>query len=465
MKSKIAILLMPFLVFTFFKENLMKSKIAMFNLNSKSTFTATLLALILGASVFLAGSVYAQKTVIQFDSYQWQWPPAQKLIKKTIEEYERLNSHIDIQMVGVGWGDAPQSLLVRAAAGDAPDVMWLDWLWYYDLAQNGVMADLTKLATRKELADLDPVVRDTGKVGDAVYTIPWMIHPFAMWANVALLNKYDVGIAETWDEVYENAIKVRDKSNGEDFYFWVPTWNWTLDFHNIWEPWNFGVFPLENLAEGEIGLNTPEAKVWLEWRRKMAKAGLLYGPGEDIGAPRERGFAMEKLAMHIDGIFLLGNMLQANPDRWGGGRAYDGSLTMAKIPVLNKGDVPLAPPSANMLAIAEQSKVKNEAWEFAYWFTTSRFAIDTMWELNQSITTFLPVQKDMYKPGGPYDNTIHRAAKDNALPFVRMPKLHKMWTRAAPFVIDAANKAVFTDKPIDEILAEAEANIKIVTRM
>ena len=57
----------------------MKSKIAMVNLNRKSTFRATLLALILGASVFLAGSVYAQKTVIQFDSFQWAWPPAQRL--------------------------------------------------------------------------------------------------------------------------------------------------------------------------------------------------------------------------------------------------------------------------------------------------------------------------------------------------------------------------------------------------
>ena len=55
MKSKIAILIMPFIHSLYFKENLLKSKIAMFNLNRKSTFSATLLALILGASVFLAG--------------------------------------------------------------------------------------------------------------------------------------------------------------------------------------------------------------------------------------------------------------------------------------------------------------------------------------------------------------------------------------------------------------------------
>ena len=41
MKSKIAILLMPFIHSFIFKENLMKIEgIAMFNLNSKSTFSA-----------------------------------------------------------------------------------------------------------------------------------------------------------------------------------------------------------------------------------------------------------------------------------------------------------------------------------------------------------------------------------------------------------------------------------------
>ena len=41
MKSKIAILLMPFIHSFFFKENLMKTIIAMFNLNRKSTFRTT----------------------------------------------------------------------------------------------------------------------------------------------------------------------------------------------------------------------------------------------------------------------------------------------------------------------------------------------------------------------------------------------------------------------------------------
>ncbi len=61
MKSKIAILLMPFFHSLYFKENLMKSKIAMFNLNSKSTFRATLLALILGVAGFLGSPAWAAR--------------------------------------------------------------------------------------------------------------------------------------------------------------------------------------------------------------------------------------------------------------------------------------------------------------------------------------------------------------------------------------------------------------------
>ncbi len=443
----------------------MKSKIAMFNLNSKSTFTATLLALILGASVFLAGSVYAQKTVIVLDSFQWTWPPTAKLIKPVIEEYERLNPHIDIQVVGVGWGETKQSLMVRAAAGDALDVMWLDREWFYDLAQYGVLADLTKLATPEELAEFDPNVRDTGRLGDGLYVIPFLMDAHSMFVNNDLLKKYGVGLPKTWDEVYENAIKVRDQSNGEDFYFWIDTSSGTLDANNIWESWNFGVFPLENLDKGEIGLNTPEAKVWLEWRRKMAKAGLIFGLGEDAMAPVTGGLAPEKLAIVVQGSWLMGNLLQTNPSRWGNGGLYDGALSIEKLPVLNKGDDPVTPPNVKQIAISQQSKVKKEAWKFAYWYTTDPFSVGLQWKANQSITAALSLQKDMYKPGGDYDNPIHRTIRDNAIPTVRMPKLSKNRSKAAPFVIDAANKAVFTDQPIDEILAEAEANIKIITGM
>ncbi len=66
MKSKIAILLMPFIHSFFFKENLMKSKIAMFNLKSKSTFRATLLALILMvATLGVSSAVGAEKKMVK----------------------------------------------------------------------------------------------------------------------------------------------------------------------------------------------------------------------------------------------------------------------------------------------------------------------------------------------------------------------------------------------------------------
>ena len=87
MKSKIAILLLPFLmVFTFFKENLMKTIIAMFNLNSKSTFSTTLLALmlvlILGGAGFLGSPAWAAEpqyggSITFLDGYGGRFPPTQ----------------------------------------------------------------------------------------------------------------------------------------------------------------------------------------------------------------------------------------------------------------------------------------------------------------------------------------------------------------------------------------------------
>ena len=94
----------------------------------------------------------------------------------------------------------------------------------------------------------------------------------------------------------------------------------------------------------------------------MAKAGLIYGPGEDIMAPITGGLAVEKLAIVTQGSWLMGNLLQTNPSRWDNGGLYDGSLSIEKLPVLNKGDDPVTPPNVKTIAISQQSKVKNEAW-------------------------------------------------------------------------------------------------------
>ena len=174
------------------------------------------LALILGASFIIVGNVYAKKTVIVFDCFNAAWEPFVPYLKEDIAEYEKLNPNVDIQMIGVGWGETKQSLMVRSAAGDAPDIMMLDADWYFDLGRFGALTDLNELASQAELAEFDSQALDSGKIGEKLFTLPNMLVPWGVWTNNDLLKKYNVGVAQTWDEVYENAIKVRDQSEMDD---------------------------------------------------------------------------------------------------------------------------------------------------------------------------------------------------------------------------------------------------------
>ena len=436
----------------------------MFNQIRSIILSTTLLVLILGASVFLAGSVYAKKTVVVFDCFNAAWEPFVPYLKDNIAEYERLNPNVDIQMIGVGWGETKQSLMVRSAAGDAPDVMMLDADWYFDLGRYGALADLKNLATPEEFAEFDSQALESGKIGNAFYTLPNMLVPWGVWTNNDLLKKYNVGVAQTWDEAYENAIKVRDQSNGKTFYMWTYSFPFDMDPHVLWEMWNFGVFPLEKLHEGEVGLNTPEARVWLEWRRKMAKGGLIPGKGETISATRTVMFPNEQLVLAPDIVMIKGDMERTNPKRWGDNKVLDGTIIANPFPTVNKGDTQVVPIHTVTLAISSQSEVKEEAWKFAYWFSTSqKVAEGYLWAAG-GMAPSIRTQKKMLEKGGFYDNPYYASALKQ-MKYLRRAPVNEHWSTGAKLVIDAANKAVYTDEPIDDILEQTEATIKIVTGM
>ena len=68
----------------------------------------------------------------------------------------------------------------------------------------------------------------------------------------------------------------------------------------------------------------------------------------------------------------------------------------------------------------------------------------------------------MLAKGGFYDNPYYASALKQ-MKYLRRAPVNEHWSTGAKLVIDAANKAVYTDEPIDEILESAEATIKVIT--
>ena len=103
---------------------------------------------------FFSTNVFAQ-TVITFDAWMWSEPNFKPMVEAVVAEFEKENPDIKVEMRGSGWAETRQKLLMRAAGGDAEDVMMLSTEWFYSLGSNGVLQDLNEIASKQFLADLD----------------------------------------------------------------------------------------------------------------------------------------------------------------------------------------------------------------------------------------------------------------------------------------------------------------------
>jgi ABC-type glycerol-3-phosphate transport system substrate-binding protein len=397
------------------------------------------------------------KVVLEYDAWMWAEKHFNPMVQSVIDEYMRINPDVTIKPRGVPWPETRQKLLVSAAAGDAPDVMMIESNWPYYLSEAGVLADLGELATKEQLADLNQGTLQQGTFDGTVYATPSAMTCWGLFVNNELLKEYGVGVPQTWDEVYTNSKKFRDATKGSIYYFWIPASDrFELGHHTIWEMWNWGVFPLENLDKGETGINTAETKQWLEWRRKMGKENLIFGMGEGDAESR-MAFPAFKIAIAPEGPYAVGHYRANNPDRLGGDKIYD-IISVEKVPRRKASDEPIMSAITHQHAVAEQSKFKEEAWEFIWYFSTSDFAIENYITPMGAITPSESQQKKYMSDM--YNNPIHQGFINNTFPYLRPVYFNDKYLAAGKFIIDMSVQATLTDDPIDKLIADCDKNLK-----
>ncbi|MAE08092.1 MAG: hypothetical protein CL661_04960 [Bacteroidetes bacterium] len=142
-------------------------------------------------SFIVCTSVYA-KTSITFDAWMWSEPNFKPMVEAVVAEFEKENPDIKVEMRGGGWAQTRQKLMMRAAAGDAEDVMMLDAEWYYSLGSAGVLQDLNEIASKDFLADLDQGALSALVVDGEQVAVPSALTPWGFWTNQQLMKKYNL---------------------------------------------------------------------------------------------------------------------------------------------------------------------------------------------------------------------------------------------------------------------------------
>lgn len=164
----------------------------------------------------------AQETNITFMG--WGQPSEQEIFQSLIDSYQAAHPEVKVEYMLVPPGEFLQKLTTLAAAGDLPDVFYMDSGWFGAWAPKGVLRAIDDLIDPNVLKDMwpDALARyrfDGSTIGTGqLYALPKDLGPFVHVYNKDLYDTYGVPYPAidgswTWDVAFEGW-KAMTKING-----------------------------------------------------------------------------------------------------------------------------------------------------------------------------------------------------------------------------------------------------------
>ncbi len=407
-------------------------------------------------SFIVCTSVYA-KTSITFDAWMWSEPNFKPMVEAVVAEFEKENPDIKVEMRGGGWAQTRQKLMMRAAAGDAEDVMMLDAEWYYSLGSAGVLQDLNEIASKDFLADLDQGALSALVVDGEQVAVPSALTPWGFWTNQQLMKKYNLKKNDTWDDVFDNCQTLKNAgAKAQIIHLFGMQKGGPLEF-NLWQYWNFNVYPMskENIKNKKTGLDVPEYRTMLKYLRKLSKNGCLV----QFGGDGRNALSHFESVIHPDGPYVVGIARNSNPEKLAGDKLFD-VMSIEQNPVLNRGDKPKVQGLGHAMAISAQSDHQEEAMRFVEYWVSNEKAIDLYTTPMGAITPSIKAQNK--RKSNVYNNPIHKGFLNKVLPYLQPVPVREDWHACGKILSDVQHRAILKDDSIEDLVKMADTTCSII---
>jgi multiple sugar transport system substrate-binding protein len=154
----------------------------------------------------------APKAAEQIKITWWDYMNSEEMISalnKVIENYQKEHPNVKIERTYVPFGDLKNKLLLGSAAGQLPDIVWIDNPDHQAFAAAGVLADITKEV--QEWGQADQYFK--GPWSSTLYKgknygIPNSSNNLALFYNADMLNAAGVKPPTNWTELNDAAKKL-----------------------------------------------------------------------------------------------------------------------------------------------------------------------------------------------------------------------------------------------------------------
>jgi multiple sugar transport system substrate-binding protein len=347
----------------------------------------------------------------------WWWDDNGKL---WADAYTKVNPAIRVNFVNTPFADAHDKLLTSFAAGSgAPDVASIEIGRVGGFTAKGGLADL-KVApfdAGKYEQDMVKYKWIQGSTSDGrLVCMPWDIGPAGVWYRTDLFEENGLptepeevealfgGKEHTWDDFLTVAKQVKDKSGGKT----------SLIAHAGVDIYG-AVYRQqgEGYQEGNKILIEEKATRAFELANRTRKDGLDANI-EWWGADWNAGMQNNAFAALVIAAWMQGGLTRDHPQTVGKWRVVHAPETN-----YNWG--------GSFTSIPEQSKVKEQAWEFVQWACCTADGQNTMFKSSGVMPAYKPAWKDpLYEQpvdffGGQRAYQIWTEIADNIPAILRTP--------------------------------------------
>lgn len=339
-----------------------------------------------------------------------------EIFEPVIAEFEKENPNIKVDMQDLGWSDAEKTLQVMASSQTLPDVMYHLPATIFDMADKGLIEDLTPYLDDELKNDIYPSLLQAGQYDGRQYMIPCGATSLLYWYNTELFEQAGLdpdNPPATWEEFLAAAKAIDEKTDASGFgMYGKPNGGETS-------------FVYESLFASAIGGETWDGAQYtyeLEANREQAIAALEFiselcqysQPSiEEFGRFDVRTLLRDgNVGMVFDAVNMA-NQIQEGLD--------SGKFKVAQLPAGASGKQ-ISAINVGGFYIPANSQNKEAAWTFL------RYLMNTENQKAHSTYGSVPVlQSEAAEYTGEYWNVIVKSVEDS-VPEGITPKTNALWS-------------------------------------
>ena len=216
-------------------------------------------------------------------------------------------SGIDVKVEVVDWDNYWTLLEAGAYGGTLPDVFWTHSNTVQMYMEADLLLDLTDYIANDEAIDLanyyQGIVELYTRSDGNVYAVPKDHDTIALLWNKAIFDQYGVEYPTdnwTWEDMYEAAKQITEKSNGEVYGMAVNTSNNQDGWYNV--VYDYGGNIVSDTHDS-TAIDSPEGKAGMEMGRKLLTVGAPQSVVAETGT--DSLFQSSKTAMITQGSWMI----------------------------------------------------------------------------------------------------------------------------------------------------------------